>query len=321
MPNLGHRLQIRDFRLIRAITETGQLALAAERLAITQPAASRLLASIERNVGSRLFDRHPKGMSTTAVGDVMARNALALLNELDQTVREMRAVSAGRAGSVRVGAVTGAAVAFVVPAIHQLKRDAAGADIHVDVAPSDELIEGLLRNDFDFVLSRVPPGTDARQFAIRRGRGELIRFLVRAGHPMANGGRRKLGDLAGLEWVIQAPHTPMRQAVEEAFVANGIALPGEIVNTTSLLVMIAYLASTDAIAPVSREVADLLAPQGSSGGMVAVELEEPIIVNPYHLITRRNQVLSPLALRLHDLVFAGLTDGDPERRSLPPPID
>ena len=50
MQNLANRLQIRDFRLVRAIAETGQLALAAEQLGMTQPAASRLLAAIERTM-------------------------------------------------------------------------------------------------------------------------------------------------------------------------------------------------------------------------------------------------------------------------------
>ena len=59
MPNLANRLQLRDFRLIQVIRETGQLALAAERLAMTQPAASRMLAGIERMVGTPVFIRHP----------------------------------------------------------------------------------------------------------------------------------------------------------------------------------------------------------------------------------------------------------------------
>ena len=45
-----NRLQIKDFRLILAIKQTGQLALAAELLSMTQPAASRMLAGIERAV-------------------------------------------------------------------------------------------------------------------------------------------------------------------------------------------------------------------------------------------------------------------------------
>ncbi|WP_193178576.1 LysR family transcriptional regulator [Oricola nitratireducens] len=307
MPNLANRLQLRDFRLIQAIRETGQLALAAERLAMTQPAASRMLAGIERMIGTPVFIRHPKGMTPTPVGETLARNADGLLNGLDRTLREVEAVGSGRAGTARVGSVTGGAVAFVVPAIQRLKKTAAGADIHVDVAPSDALIDGLVRGEYDFVLSRIPAGTDARQFTIRRGRVELIRFLVRDGHPLAGRGQINLGDLGGYEWVIQAPHTPMRQAVEEAFVFQGIALPNEIVNTTSLLVMIAYLASTDAIAPITREVADLLAPEVAGSGLVALDPEEPIIINPYHLISRRNQLMSPLAMQLRELVFAGLS--------------
>jgi DNA-binding transcriptional LysR family regulator len=307
MPNLANRLQLRDFRLIQAIRETGQLALAAERLAMTQPAASRMLAGIERMIGTPVFIRHPKGMTPTPVGEILARNADGLLNGLDQTLREVEAVGSGRAGTARVGSVTGGAVAFVVPAIQRLKKTAAGADIHVDVAPSDALIDGLVRGEYDFVLSRIPAGTDARQFTIRRGRVELIRFLVRDGHPLAGREQINLGDLGGYEWVIQAPHTPMRQAVEEAFVFQGIALPNEIVNTTSLLVMIAYLASTDAIAPITREVADLLAPEVAGSSLVALDPEEPIIINPYHLISHRNQLMSPLAMQLRELVFAGLS--------------
>ncbi|MBA5776176.1 LysR family transcriptional regulator [Stappia sp. F7233] len=300
----ANRLQLKDFRLILAIRDTGQLALAAAQLAMTQPAASRMLAGIEQAIGAPVFHRHPKGMTPTPIGEIIARNAVGLLNNLDRTLGEVHAVGLGRAGSARVGAVTGSAVAFVVPAIQQLKKTAAKADIHVDVAPSDALIAGLLKGEYDFVLSRIPAGTDARQFNIRRGRVEVVRFLVRESHPLAGQKLSSLGDLAGFEWVIQAPHTPMRQAVEEAFVTRAIPLPDEIVNTTSLLVMIAYLSSSDAIGPISREVGELLGPKGIESGLVALELDEPIIVNPYHLISRKNHVMSPLAQHLRELVVA-----------------
>lgn len=308
MVNLTNRLQLKDFRLIQAIAETGQLALAAERLSMTQPAASRILAGIERAIGVPLFARHPKGMTPTPIGEILARNAISLLRCLEQTIQETESAISGRAGTVRVGSVTGGAVGFVVPAIQKLKETAVGADIHVDVAPSDVLIAGLLRGDYDFVLSRIPPGMDARQFAVRRGRVEVVRFLVRRDHPLVGLELLKPEHLVGFEWVIQAPHTPMRQAVEEAFLSAGIPLPNETVNTTSLLVMIAYLASTDAIAPASREVAGLVASQDEQTRLVALELEEPIIINPYHLITLRNQVMSPLAIRLRDLVYEGLSN-------------
>jgi DNA-binding transcriptional LysR family regulator len=307
MPSITRRLQLRDFRLILAIYEAGQLALAAEQLSMTQPAASRLLAEIERSLGSSVFRRHPKGMTATAVGEIVARNARNLLNGVDQTVRDVEAVVSGRGGVARVGAVTGGAVAFIVPAIQQLKTLAAGSDIHVDVAPSDVLIPGLLRGDYDFILARVPSGQDARELSILPGRVEVIRFMVRGSHPLARRQRLRLTDLAGYEWVIQALSTPMRQTVEEAFTGRGIPLPSEIVNTTSLVVMIAYLLSTQAIAPISREVADLLGPGGLAGNLVQLDLVEPIVVSPYYLIARKDQVISPLATRLHELVLAALS--------------
>jgi DNA-binding transcriptional LysR family regulator len=307
VPSSTRRLQLRDFRLILAIHESGQLALAAEQLSMTQPAASRLLSEIERSLGSQVFLRHPKGMTATAVGEIVARNARNLLNGVDQTMRDVDAVVSGRGGTARVGAVTGGAVAFIVPAIQQLKMLAAGSDIHVDVAPSDVLIGGLLRGEYDFVLARIPNGQDARELSILPGRVEVIRFMVRSDHALAMRKRLRLPDLAGYEWVIQAPSTPMRQTIEEAFTGRGIPLPSEIVNTTSLVVMIAYLLSTQAIAPISHEVAELLGPAGLAGNLVSLDLVEPVVVNPYYLIARRDQVISPLAMRLHELVLAALT--------------
>ncbi|WP_417668263.1 LysR family transcriptional regulator [Roseibium sp.] len=306
MLHLSNRLQLKDLRLIQSISETGQLALAAEQLSMTQPAASRMLANIERAIGTPVFVRHPKGMKPTPVGEILARNSMALLNGLDQALLEVDAVGAGRAGSARVGAVTGGGMAFIVPAIQELKKTAAGADIHVDVAPSDVLMDGLLKGDFDFILSRIPAGTDARQFTIRRGRTEVVRFLVRRDHPMAKRSQVKLSDLADYEWVNQAPHTPLRQAVESAFVTEGIPLPREIVNSTSLLVMLAYLVSSDAVAPISREVGELLVRGAQAQNLVVLDTVPSIVVNPYHLISRKNQVISPLAQRLRELVLDAL---------------
>ncbi|OCW56512.1 LysR family transcriptional regulator [Hoeflea olei] len=300
-------LQIKDFRLISAIHETGQLALAAEQLSMSQPAASRMLAAIERAVGGAVFERHPRGMTPTQVGLMLIRNGSNLLTGLDQTLTEIRSLNQGRAGTARVGSVTDGAVAYVVPAIQELKATATGADIHVDVAPSDVLVEGLFRGDYDFVLSRIPPGYDKHQLDVRRGRNEDICFLMRAGHPLSRSPAATLDGLAGYEWITQAAHTPLRQAVEAVFVSAGVALPRDIVNTTSMLVMIAYLASSDAIAPIPRQVASLLTSDSHSAAMVTVDPDEKIIVSPYFLISHKSTTVSAIALRLRDMVLAAMT--------------
>lgn len=308
MHTISRSLQLKDFRLIKAIHETGQLALAAEQLSVSQPAASRMLAAIERAIGSPIFIRHPKGMTPTPVGETLVRNGSSLLNGLDQTLREITSVSKGIAGTARVGSVTDGSVAFVVPAIQELKKTAVGADIHIDVAPSDVLIEGLFRGEYDFVLSRIPPKYDKRQLEVRRGRHEDICFMMRAGHPLAHSRVATLSRLAEFEWVIQAPHTPLRQALEAAFITAGIDLPKDIINTTSMLVMVACLASSDAIVPIPRQVAALLVANNMAGGMTTVDPENQILVSPYFLISRKDTIISSIAARLRDLVYASMKD-------------
>lgn len=305
MQHLINRLQWRHLRLINAINELGQLSAAAERLSITQPAASRMLADVEAMVEQPLFFRDAKGMTPTPIGEVLIRHTAYLLRSLTATANEVDAFSAGKTGSVRVGSVTGAAVAYVVTSVQKLKHDASGADINISVAPSETLIQGLLNGEFDFVLSRVPPTHDRRQFDFMHGRSETVHFLVRPEHPLLSVKNKRLEHLRNFSWVIQGPGTPMREAVEQAFIERTIPLPDEIVNTTSLLVMIAYLQTSDAISPVSSEVADLLL-SSKAGGMAIIRFSDPITIEPYHLIQKKDQLVSPLASRLRDLVIQAL---------------
>lgn len=302
----------RHLRLICAIAEWGQLGIAARRLSLTQPAASRMLGDIERMIGVALFERHPKGMKLTPMGEVMARRAASIVHGLNETGREIDSFKAGRSGAVRIGAVTGGAVGFVVPAIRELKRATRDAEIHVDVGPSDTLIDGLLSGNFDFVLGRVPPGIDARQFDILRGRVELVSFLVRAGHPLADASNLGLSDLADFEWIIQAKGTPMRQAVEEAFIAAEVAIPSGLINSTSLLVTIAFLATSDIIAPVTLEVTQLLGKGLIDAKVVPLDMRDSIVITPYHLIARKDHAISPVAARLRELVLTVLSERDRE---------
>lgn len=295
-------LKLRHFRLVAAIAAHGQLSPAAAALSMTQPAASRMLTEIEHLIGATLFERRARGMHLTDIGQVVARHADALIGELRETMLEVEEFKRGQGGRVRVGAVTGAAVGYVMPAILELKKSAPGADIHIDVAASDGLIRDLVAGNLDLVLGRVPPSFDPRDFAIARGRTETIDLVVRGHHPLADAGTLSLAELTAFEWVMPAAGAPARQAVEDAFLEAGAVLPDSIINTTSLLAMMALLVSSDAIAPLAREVSRLMGSNDGGPGLKALRIREPIVVSPYHLLSLKSRPLSPLAKRLRDLV-------------------
>jgi DNA-binding transcriptional LysR family regulator len=259
--------------------------------------------SCEARMGVPLFERHPKGMILTDAGEGLARRARNILEELNDAADEVERLRMGRGGVVRIGAVTGAAVGYVVPAIRQLKAQAPGAEVHVEVATSDELIAGLLSLRHDMVLGRVPPRTAPAGLSMLRARGERVLIVAPADHPAAGWPEVTLADLAGADWVMQGPGAPIRQAVEESFLELGSPPPRSVTNTASLLMALALLRSPNTVTPVSQEVAHLLVDGRSD--LVILPVRDPILVAAYSLITLRERRLSPVAVLCRDLL-AGL---------------
>lgn len=301
---IATRLSLKHLRLIAAIAEHRQLSVAASVLSITQPAASRSLAEVEALVGAALFERHPRGMRATLLGDGLARRARLILDEVGRAAEEVSQLSHGRGGVVRIGAVTGAAVGYVVPAIRQLKAAAPGVEIHVEVATSDELAAGLAAMRLDIILGRIPASARPGDFAVQRARGERVRLIAGAGHRLAGRPRVTLAELADDPWVMQGPGAPIRRAVEDAYLDLGLVPPGNVVNSASLLVALAMLREADVVTPVSQEVSDLLV--GARGSLAILPISREITVAPYSLVTLRNRSLSPAAARCHALLSQAL---------------
>ncbi|HQU69726.1 MAG TPA: LysR family transcriptional regulator [Albidovulum sp.] len=303
---LARKLKPPYLRVVLKIAETGQLQIAAASQGISQPAASRILTEIETEAGTPLFHRHAKGMEPTPAGATFVKHGRAILTELDNLDAEMANMKSGVVGEVRVGSVTGPAVRCLIPAIRQIKESTPGIEPTIDVAPSVELVRGLEEGRFDFILARLPPEYDSRAFRLTPARGEVVSLLVARSHPLAGRQSVSLSELACYEWVIQERGSPIRSAVEQAFHAAGVPVPGNITNTSSLLIMLAILESSQAIATLSEEVAGLLTRDTLGFQMEALKLAESVTVPPYFIIQNRSQQLSRAAERVLEKVVKAL---------------
>src|SRR5919205_444410 len=96
-----------------AVAESGSVIAGAEKLLVSQPAVSRHIKQLERSVGHRLFDRHPKGVRLTAAGELLldyARRIFALAVEAEVSMADLDSLRRGR---LRIGATTTIAVHFL----------------------------------------------------------------------------------------------------------------------------------------------------------------------------------------------------------------
>ncbi|KKL55565.1 hypothetical protein LCGC14_2254150, partial [marine sediment metagenome] len=175
-------LKLTHLRLIDAVATEGQVSRAAERLGITQPAASRLAQELERMLGAPAYTRSGRGVVLGPEGAALAQRARRILQELGDAGRELTEIGSGRSGHVRIGAVTGPALEHVLPVIRMARISTPGIRVSVEVGTSDMLGPRLLDGDVDFTLSRLPEGYDPALFAERPVATEPVSLMVRQGH-------------------------------------------------------------------------------------------------------------------------------------------
>ncbi|WP_142846329.1 LysR family transcriptional regulator [Telmatospirillum sp. J64-1] len=300
---LGRGIKLRHLSLIVALEETGSVSSAAARLNMTQPAASRLLAELETIIRVKLYDRHPRGIRLNAYGRVLAERAARMLRDLDQVGREIEEMGAGQRGTVAIGSVSGPALEIVLPVIRQSRIAHPDIQINVTVDVTDRLTDELLAGKLDFYLGRIPAAIDPRSFTARVVGEEPLSLVVREDHPLTRRASITLEDCIGYDWILQAIGGLLRSTVESYLVQKGYPLPDRVLSTSSLLLTLALVGSTNSIAAISTAAARFYSDPSRLGGrVVTLPVAPDLRVTAYSLIRLRDQPLSPAAQTLYGMI-------------------
>lgn len=296
-------LKLNHFRLISAIADNGQVSAAAEILNISQPAASRMLHEVESLLKAPLFERAAKGMVPTRFGEAMAKRARSILLEIREANREITELKTGYGGSVNFGSVTAPAIGLAVPAIRKVRSLYPAIQINCQLETSNIMARDLLSARYDFIIGRIPDDFNPQLFNSTRLGVERACLIVRSGHPLLSLPPPSLAELSHYDWVFQPPGSLLRRTMETMFMQASVPQPANVVSTSSVLLTMALISESDAIAPISLEVAEFLSSQSSRMGEIAIlDTAFEIVLQPFSLITARGRELPPSAKLLHDLI-------------------
>lgn len=295
------RLKWRQLALAVALDERRSLRQAAADLAMTQPAATKLLRDLEDAVGHPLFARHPWGMSPTPYGTTLVRYARGLTAELDEARRELAALAAGTEGTLRVGGVTGAMPGLLAPAIRLMQGQRPQVAIHVLVNTTEVLMEALRQGRLDVAVCPVPVAADRGDIDVQPLGDEPLVIVARRGHPLARSRRVAPAALARLPWIVQTPESPLRRDTDAMLTAAGLRLPPGLVETVSIVATLALLQDSDAVTAMPKALADHY---GRFGMVVEVPVDLPAPASRYELVTRSRRELAPVAQAFVALLLA-----------------
>ena len=298
------RLRLAHWRLIAAIEESGAVSAAAQGLNMSQPAASRMIAEMERLLEAKLCERLPRGVRLTPLGQALARQGRAVLLQIAQAEQEFADIRAGRRGVVSLGAVTAPAIDLAAPAVAEVRALAPGVEVNLKIDNSSALAHDLLAARLDFIIARVPDDLDARLFDSLVIGVEEAWLVVRRGHPLLGRGPAPIEALGVYDWVMQPRGAPIRRTIDNLFLAANTPPPERFLNTTSLTLAMMIAARSDAIAPLSVEAARFACEGVAPGALAILPTNFTIVVQPYSLIAMRNRALTPEARTVYDVIRA-----------------
>ena len=240
--------------LVTAIADEGTLVRAAESLHITQPVVTRGLREVEDLLGVPLFERLPRGVTPTQYGHAFIERARSVLAELRIAGEEVRLLQSGQLGTVTVGTHLAGSNLLLPRAIAGLKAEHPRLTVVVREGTPDMLQQLLLAGDLDLTVGRLSPTVPVR-LEQERLHQEPIRLVARAGHPVHDGSRTSLSELIAYPWIFPVAQTALRAELEAVFFHEGLPLPADRVECTSMLTLRNLLVSTDVIAALPMFIA------------------------------------------------------------------
>lgn len=225
-------------RLFRQVASGATVTDTAARARLTQPALSRALRRVEREVGTELFQRAGRTLRLTPAGHAFAEHVDALLDRYDQGVRDVRELVDPDAGTVPLAFLHTLGTWLVPRVISDFRDDHPRAQFVLRQHGEEGLVKELLDGTADLVLTSGDPELPAIEW--RRLLVEPLRLAVPPDHPLASREEVRLADAAGETFNLLRPGYGLRDTTEQLCAQAGftprVGFEGEEVETLRGLV-------------------------------------------------------------------------------------
>ncbi|NER59877.1 LysR family transcriptional regulator [Pseudomonas sp. MAFF212428] len=288
--------------LIDTLARTRNMHAAATLMNLTQPALSKMLRDVEDQFGFPFFERLPRSMPPTELGDYVVRFAQNALADSQQFVSQVNRLRSGGHGHLRVGGIFASTAQVLPQAIAAIKARYPLLSIEVIEQSSDHLLIMLEQHKLDIMIGRFTDERFRALFDFHPLEPETFSLVVNKSHPLNDDTSITPAALSDWPWVLYPVGTPIRDRLEQAFNLAGIPIPSDSVETTSMPVFLQLLQSAPMIAVLPRT----MIVESLSNGLVK-ELPCPLALSPleYGVLTRKDKPLSGAARLFVDMLVEG----------------
>ena len=241
-------MKLNQLRDIVAVAERGSLRAAARHLDLAQPALTRSVRDLERELGAPLFERRARGMVLTPMGAAFVRRANAVLSEVRRAREEVEQLHGGTRGEVVAGLSMVALIALLPKALSLFRARYPNVQLHLIEGWYPTLENALKDGSMDFYVGPEPvqlPPSDLVQELLF----ENVRIvLARKEHPLRHA--RSLSQLIDAEWATTSVTFKAEEEFSELFSRFDLPAPKLALRSQSALTLMSSLAASDLLAMV-----------------------------------------------------------------------
>jgi DNA-binding transcriptional LysR family regulator len=220
---------MRALECLVAIVEQASLTKAAAVLHMSQPALSHQIAAIERELGTPVIERLPRGIRPTAAGLAAAAEARVALAAADRAVIAGRRVAAGVGGRIRIACAETMTAWLLVPVLRAWRRRCPDVELDLkEYTSADLMLEVLLAGGADITVGPQPTRTDEHIEVL--GREEIV-VVASPEHRFADLEAVPLAELSAEPLIHYHPDNGFARWVDQFAAERGVALPQPALRT------------------------------------------------------------------------------------------
>ena len=288
-------LDIRQLRALRAVAEEGSFIDAAASLGRSQSAVSQQIASLERAIGQRVFDRPggPRPVALTPAGHTMLRYAEEILSLIADAHLELADLAAGTGGRLTIGTFQSVSVKLLPELVRELRAQVPALNMTiVERVDNEHLLQLLVDEQIDMTFLEGP-FDDPRLDLVELGVDPFI-VLLPVGAPgvsLTSDGRFPVAALNGVPLIGEPGGNMQQQRIEARLRAAGVT-PRYAFRSTDNGTLQGMVRAGLGPMVIGRLAADT-----SDPGVRALDLEPPLPPRTILLASRKGATLSPAAER------------------------
>jgi LysR family transcriptional regulator, nitrogen assimilation regulatory protein len=219
-------MDVAQLKTLIHVAELGSLSKAADRLRIAQPALSRQIRLLEKELGAVLFERHGRGMVITEMGRDVLNHATRVMTELDAIRNVTSEESASFKGLVSIGTTPTVAEIVTVPLVKKIKEVHPQLSIRLSSAFTGHLLDWLQRGELELAVSYDPQ--PLRSLRIVPVMMENLLFVSAGSKGLRMDRPVPFAALAHEELVLPSLRHGLRGIMEECARQAGIQLRGSV---------------------------------------------------------------------------------------------